>query len=215
MGDANTLWDADSVRRMVRPYADPQVGMVTGRVELVNPADGTNQEGLYWRYEMWLRTNESLVHSETASNGAIHSIRRSLYKELQPADDHDISFPYHVVQQGFRAVYEPAARCVENMTTNIGDEYGRKSRFLEHCWLAIFTRHHVEALDVPAGVRGGDRLAPLPALPDRAAARHPAGRQHPARAARRRLLRGRAVACRWAGSAWRCCRSRWAAGCRA
>ncbi len=139
MGDANTLWDADSVRRIVRPYADPQVGMVTGRVELVNPADGTNQEGLYWRYEMWLRTNESLVHSETASNGAIHSIRRSLYKELQPADDHDISFPYHVVQQGFRAVYEPTARCVENMTTNIGDEYGRKSRFLEHCWLAIFT----------------------------------------------------------------------------
>jgi hypothetical protein len=79
------------------------------------------------------------VHSETASNGAIHSIRRSLYKELQPADDHDISFPYHVVQEGFRAVYEPRSRCVENMTTNIGDEYGRKSRFLEHCWLAIFT----------------------------------------------------------------------------
>ncbi len=112
--------------------------MVTGRVELVNPSDGTNQEGIYWRYEMWLRTNESLVHSETASNGAIHSIRRSLYKELEPADDHDISFPYHVVQQGSRAVYEPSARCVENMTTDIGDEYGRKSRFLEHCWLAIF-----------------------------------------------------------------------------
>jgi cellulose synthase/poly-beta-1,6-N-acetylglucosamine synthase-like glycosyltransferase len=138
MGDANVLWDADSVRRMVRPYADPSVGMVTGQVELINPNDGTNQEGLYWRYEMWLRTNESAVWSETASNGAIHSIRRSLYKELHPADDHDISFPYHVVQQGYRAVYEPAAHAVENMTTDIEDEYGRKARFLEHCWLAIF-----------------------------------------------------------------------------
>jgi hypothetical protein len=87
---------------------------------------------------MWLRANESAVWSETASNGAIHSIRRSLYKELLPADDHDISFPYHVVQQGFRAVYEPSARAVENMTTDIADEYGRKARFLEHCWLAIF-----------------------------------------------------------------------------
>jgi cellulose synthase/poly-beta-1,6-N-acetylglucosamine synthase-like glycosyltransferase len=138
MGDANVLWDADSVRRMVRPYADPTVGMVTGKVELINPNDGTNQEGLYWRYEMWLRGNESAVWSETASNGAIHSIRRSLYKELHPADDHDISFPYHVVQQGYRAVYEPAAHAVENMTTDIEDEYGRKARFLEHCWLAIF-----------------------------------------------------------------------------
>jgi cellulose synthase/poly-beta-1,6-N-acetylglucosamine synthase-like glycosyltransferase len=138
MGDANTVWDADAVRRIVRPYADPEVGMVTGQVQLINPNDGSNQEGIYWRYEMWVRTNESAVHSETASNGAIHSIRRSLYKELEPADDHDISFPYHVVQQGSRAVYEPTARCVENMTTDIEDEYGRKSRFLEHCWLAIF-----------------------------------------------------------------------------
>jgi cellulose synthase/poly-beta-1,6-N-acetylglucosamine synthase-like glycosyltransferase len=138
IGDANVLWDTGSVRAMVRPYADPAVGMVTGRVDLINPNDGTNQEGLYWRYEMWLRNNESAVHSETASNGAIHSIRRSLYKELHPADDHDISFPYHVVQQGYRAVYEPAAHAIENMTTDIGDEYGRKARFLEHCWLAIF-----------------------------------------------------------------------------
>ncbi|MDX6548703.1 MAG: hypothetical protein QOG33_2253, partial [Gaiellales bacterium] len=126
MGDANVMWDADSVRRMVGPYADAGVGMVTGRVELVNPNNGTNQEGLYWRYEMWLRRNESAVHSETASNGAIHSIRRSLYRELHPADDHDISFPYRVVQQGFRAVYEPEAHAVENMTTDIEDEFGRK-----------------------------------------------------------------------------------------
>jgi len=138
MGDANVQWDADAVRALVAPYADEQVGMVTGHVALVNPADGTNQEGLYWRYEMWLRTNESAVWSETASNGAIHSIRRSLYKELLPADDHDISFPYHVVQQGKRAIYEPAAHAVENMTTDIEDEFGRKARFLEHCWLAIF-----------------------------------------------------------------------------
>jgi cellulose synthase/poly-beta-1,6-N-acetylglucosamine synthase-like glycosyltransferase len=138
MGDANVLWDADAVRKLVRPYADPKVGMVTGRVELINPNNGTNQEGVYWRYEMWLRRNESAVHSETASNGAIHSIRRSLYRELHPADDHDISFPYSVVQRGYRAVYEPEAHAVENMTTHIEDEYSRKSRFLEHCWLAIF-----------------------------------------------------------------------------
>jgi len=50
MGDANTVWDADSVRRIVRPYADPEVGMVTGQVQLVNPNDGSNQECIYWLY---------------------------------------------------------------------------------------------------------------------------------------------------------------------
>ena len=60
------------------------------------------------------------MHSETASNGAIHSIRRSLYKELHPADDHDISFPYHVVQQGYAGrLRARRARGVENMTTDI------------------------------------------------------------------------------------------------
>ena len=179
MGDANTVWDADSVRRIVRPYADPEVGMVTGQVQLVNPNDGSNQEGIYWRYEMWVRTNESAVHSETASNGAIHSIRRSLYKELEPADDHDISFPYHVVQQGSRAVYEPAARCVENMTTDIQDEYGRKSRFLEHCWLAIFRGSMWKLTSFPPVYAIEIVSAPVSALPDGPVAHRAAGRQHP------------------------------------
>ena len=159
MGDANTIWDADAVRRIVRPYADPAVGMVTGRVELVNPSDGTNQEGVYWRYEMWLRTNESLVHSETASNGAIHSIRRSLYKELEPADDHDISFPYHVVQQGSRAVYEPT----RPLRREHDDGHRRRVRAQVAVPRALLAgdlpRLDVEADDVPADLRRRDRLA--------------------------------------------------------
>ena len=58
-GDANVIWAPDSVRQLVRPFADPRVGMACGYVRLVNPAGGTNQEGVYWRYEMWLRARES------------------------------------------------------------------------------------------------------------------------------------------------------------
>jgi cellulose synthase/poly-beta-1,6-N-acetylglucosamine synthase-like glycosyltransferase len=137
-GDANVRWDADALRRLVRPFADAQVGMACGNVRLENPAGGTNQEGLYWRYEMWLRRRESLVHSMTGSNGAIYAVRREAYRQVDPRFGHDLSFPYLMVQNGYRAVYEPSARATESMTTDIEDEFRRKVRMFEHCWLILF-----------------------------------------------------------------------------
>ena len=137
-GDANVSWDAAALRRLVRPFADTQVGMACGNVRLENPAGGTNQEGLYWRYEMWLRRRESLVHSMTGSNGAIYAVRREAYRQVDPRFGHDLSFPYLMVQNGYRAVYEPSARATESMTTDIEDEFRRKVRMFEHCWLILF-----------------------------------------------------------------------------
>jgi len=137
-GDANVLWDADALRRLVRPFADPAVGMACGNVRLVNPGGGTNQEGLYWRYEMWVRTRESRAHSMTGSNGAIYAVRREAYRDVDPRFGHDLSFPYLMVQNGYRAVYEPSARATEPMTTDIEDEFRRKVRMFEHCWLILF-----------------------------------------------------------------------------
>ncbi len=136
-GDANTRWAPDALRELVAPFADAQVGMVCGGVRLVNPAGGTNQEGLYWRYEMWLRERESLVHSVTGGNGAIYAVRREAYREVDPRFGHDLSFPYLMVQNGWRAVYAPRAQATENMTTDIEDEFRRKVRMFEHCWLIV------------------------------------------------------------------------------
>jgi cellulose synthase/poly-beta-1,6-N-acetylglucosamine synthase-like glycosyltransferase len=137
-GDANVRWERDALRRLVRPFADARVGMACGYVRLVNLAGGTNQEGLYWRYEMWLRERESRVHSVTGSNGAIYAVRRAAYREVDPRFGHDMSFPYLMVQNGYRAVYEPSAHGVESMTTDIEDEFRRKVRMFEHAWLMLF-----------------------------------------------------------------------------
>jgi len=87
---------------------------------------------------MWLRAKESAVHSITGSNGAIYAVRRSAYCEVDPRFGHDMSFPYLLVQHGGRVVYEPSARAVENMTTDIEDEFRRKVRMFEHAWLMLF-----------------------------------------------------------------------------
>ena len=55
--DANATWPPDALRRLVRSFADPEVAYVCGRLALTQP-DGTNREGAYWRFEVWLRDQE-------------------------------------------------------------------------------------------------------------------------------------------------------------
>src|SRR5579862_4141557 len=58
MSDANTMYAPDAVRRMIRHFADPCVGCVSGQLKL-EEAGGTSGEGIYWRYEQWIKQNES------------------------------------------------------------------------------------------------------------------------------------------------------------
>src|SRR5207244_10951627 len=62
--DANAIWEPDALRALVRNFADPEVAYVTGRVRLIS-SEGTNREGAYWRFETWLRAQESLTGSLT------------------------------------------------------------------------------------------------------------------------------------------------------
>jgi hypothetical protein len=95
---------------------------------------GSNQEGLYWRYEMALRALESRLVSITAGNGAIYATRRECYIEVDPVMGHDLSFPFNMVKRGWRAVYVPAARATEKMVPSIEGEFARKRRMMSHTW---------------------------------------------------------------------------------
>ncbi|MDQ3086499.1 MAG: glycosyltransferase, partial [Actinomycetota bacterium] len=104
--DANTEWRPDALRKLVRNLADPDVGYVCGQLRLESP-DGANLEGLYWRYEVWVREQESKASSITAGNGAIYAVRRDAYVEDDPKFGHDFGFPYLMEQRGRRAIYDP------------------------------------------------------------------------------------------------------------
>jgi cellulose synthase/poly-beta-1,6-N-acetylglucosamine synthase-like glycosyltransferase len=131
--DANAAWAPDALRRLVAALADPDVAYVCGQLQL-EAADGSNREGAYWRYEMWLREQESRLGSITGGNGSIYALRRGDYVEVDPRWGHDLSFPYRMVQHGRRAVYEPAAHAFEKPTPSNEAEYRRKVRMFEHCW---------------------------------------------------------------------------------
>jgi cellulose synthase/poly-beta-1,6-N-acetylglucosamine synthase-like glycosyltransferase len=132
--DANATWAPDALRCLVRPFADPDVAYVCGRLRLEDAAGG-NREGLYWRFELWLRERESRLGSVTGGNGSIYAVRRSDYVEVDARFGHDLALPYLMVQRGRRAVYEPAAQAFERPTPTNETEYRRKVRMFEHCWL--------------------------------------------------------------------------------
>jgi cellulose synthase/poly-beta-1,6-N-acetylglucosamine synthase-like glycosyltransferase len=132
--DANATWAPDALRKLVAGLADPDVAYVCGRMRL-QAADGSNQEGLYWRYELWLREQESRLGSITGGNGSIYALRRGDYVDVDPRFGHDLAFPYLMVQRGRRAVYEPDALAFEKPTPTNETEYRRKVRMFEHCWL--------------------------------------------------------------------------------
>jgi cellulose synthase/poly-beta-1,6-N-acetylglucosamine synthase-like glycosyltransferase len=131
--DANATWEPEALRHLVAPFADAEVGYVCGQVRF-DAGDGTNQEGLYWAHEMWMRERESRLHSVTGGNGAIYATRREAYLEVDPVMGHDLSFPFNFVKRGWRAVYAPEARAHEKMTPTVDSEFARKRRMMSHGW---------------------------------------------------------------------------------
>jgi cellulose synthase/poly-beta-1,6-N-acetylglucosamine synthase-like glycosyltransferase len=134
--DANAQWKPDALRKLMRNFADPDVAYVCGG-HFYEAADGTNREGTYWRWEAWLRRNESRLGSITGGIGPIYAVRRTDYVEVDPRFGHDLALPYLMVQHGRRAVFEPEAVAWEKPSKDIEDEYRRKVRMFEHCWLIV------------------------------------------------------------------------------
>ncbi len=135
--DANALWSPDAAGALVRAFEDPRVGYACGQVRFVQSASGvgaSNQEGVYWRYELAVRGLESRLSSITAGNGAIYATRRETYIVVDSIMGHDLSLPFKMVKRGLRAVYVPGARASEKMVPSLGGEFARKRRMMSHTW---------------------------------------------------------------------------------
>jgi cellulose synthase/poly-beta-1,6-N-acetylglucosamine synthase-like glycosyltransferase len=146
--DANARWEPGALRALVARLLAPDVGLVAGRVTFTGGE--TNQEGLYWRLEMWLRERESVLHSITAGNGAIYAVRRAAYHPGDPVMGHDLRLPTEVVRAGFRAVDEPAARATERMVPTVEGEWRRKRRMMSHAWPIVLRGGLLDPRGLPA-----------------------------------------------------------------
>lgn len=128
--DATTVYEKDSLRKLVRNFADDTVGCVGGELTYVNPSGGTVGEGggLYWRYERWLRDMESRVCSLIGVSGCMYAVRKSLYREIDPGLISDFVIASVIYKQGSRTIHERDARCYEETTETTSDEFRMRTR---------------------------------------------------------------------------------------
>ena len=86
LSDANTHMATDAVRRLASWFCDRDVGVVCGRLVLTDPRSGRNVDGLYWKYETFLKKCESRLGALLGSNGAIYAIRKNLFPFVRPGE---------------------------------------------------------------------------------------------------------------------------------
>ena len=130
LSDANTRIDPGAVRRLVRWFRDPAVGAVCGRLVLTDPRTGRNVDGIYWRYETFLKRCESRLGALLGANGAIYAIRRSLFEPIPPGtivDDFVIPLLARL-RTGCAIVYDGEAVAREETPPDVGSEFHRRAR---------------------------------------------------------------------------------------
>lgn len=140
--DANTMLNKDAVRSIVRHFADEKVGAVSGEKRVIttkkNSASAAG-EGFYWKYESWLKKQDSLLHTTAGGAGELIAFRASCFEPLE-ADTilDDFVASMRIAINGYKVVYEPRAYAEEHASLSVGEETKRKIRIAAGAWQALF-----------------------------------------------------------------------------
>src|SRR5687767_11138310 len=155
LSDANTHLDPDAPRKLARWFEDPTISTVCGRLVLTDAATGANADGMYWKYETFLKKCESRLGALLGSNGAIYAIRRTDYVPIPPStivDDFVIPL-LAKLRTGRRIVYDADAVAREETAPTVAAEFRRRSRIgaggfqaIVMLWRLLHPRHGWVAL---------------------------------------------------------------------
>ena len=129
--DARQMFGPAALAKLVAPFADPKVGGVTGELMLIeDDGHGIGEGvGLYWRYEKWIRRNESAIHSTLGATGAIYALRRSLSRSRRWATRRRCPRADARRPGGIRVLFEPEAAHGDRVA-DAATEWQRKVRTL-------------------------------------------------------------------------------------
>jgi cellulose synthase/poly-beta-1,6-N-acetylglucosamine synthase-like glycosyltransferase len=140
--DATTLYRPDVLRAMVPNFADASVGCVAGKLIYVDPASTSVGSGAksYWGYETFLKTHESRACSLIGASGCLYAVRRTAYVPLYNEACSDFIIATKMVEQGLRAIYEPAAVCTEETNRQAAKEFRMRVRVIAQTYTDLW-RH--------------------------------------------------------------------------
>lgn len=130
--DATAVYEKDAIRKLVRNFADPSVGMVSGHLKYRDQSNGSMglSTKMYWFYEKLIKKYQSHLRTLTGAVGCINAFRRELYHVLPPHIIEDFTEPLMIVAQNYRVVYEREAIAYERTTQNAGQEFKMRIRVI-------------------------------------------------------------------------------------
>lgn len=132
LADARQRFEPGAIRALVANFADAGVGAVSGELHLRRrrgTSPGGEGAGFYWKYEKFIRANESRAGSTVGATGAIYAIRRALFEPIPPDTIlDDVLIPMRIVRRGYRVIFEADARAHDLLAMNPREDFIRKAR---------------------------------------------------------------------------------------
>lgn len=130
--DANAMYEPDAVKKLVRNFGDPRIGCVSGLLRYfdVNAGLTGRGEGLYWKYETFIKKIESSIFSLLGANGSIFAVRKHLYLPMAYDRGDDFELPIRVALNGEGVILESQAVSLEKSCERPAEEFGRKVRII-------------------------------------------------------------------------------------
>jgi cellulose synthase/poly-beta-1,6-N-acetylglucosamine synthase-like glycosyltransferase len=129
--DARQRWARDALPLLLENFAAPEVGAVSGELVLEDAGGVLAGVGFYWRYEKWLRHNQSAAASTVGVTGSICAVRRELFAPIPRGTLlDDVYWPMCLVMRGYRVVHDKRAVAFDRLPERPGNEFRRKVRTL-------------------------------------------------------------------------------------
>ena len=139
--DADTRTRPDTLAVLMENFADPNVGLVTADVYLGRPGNAVAEgQGMYWRFELFLRKLESELGILVTGSGQLLLMRKELYRPLQPVYGDDCVLPLDVRLQGRRVVQDARVVVYDIMPNSIKGELRARIRMTARNWTGTLSR---------------------------------------------------------------------------
>jgi poly-beta-1,6-N-acetyl-D-glucosamine synthase len=128
--DANTLLTPQTIQRLVLKLNDAATGAVAGEKKVVDANNATvSGEGLYWRYESWLKQQETVFYTVVGAAGELFAFKKELFVPIPAhAVTDDFFLSLSVNMQGKKVAYAADAISTEAASLSLKDEWNRKLR---------------------------------------------------------------------------------------
>jgi cellulose synthase/poly-beta-1,6-N-acetylglucosamine synthase-like glycosyltransferase len=140
----------NALKALVGKFADPKVGVASGRdvsVTSLTGAADTNQssgESGYVGYEMNIRGYETKLGSIVGASGCFYGIRASLYdSEFPESLSRDFASALMAVEHGYRAISVNEAVCLVPQTKSLQSEFRRKIRTMARGLQTLWFKRHL------------------------------------------------------------------------